>query len=420
MKSLPRKVGTVLGSTLMTAALLSSGVAYAASYDKGWQKSGNDWYYLEASGAKATGWKYVDNHWYYLEPSGVMATGWKSVNGKWYYLEVSGAMATGWKYVNNNWYYLEPSGAMAIGWKQVNGKWYYLESSGAMATGWKYVNNNWYYLEPSGAMATGWKLVNEKWYYLEADGAMATGWLKLESAWAENESDWYYLNADGSMHIGCLELNGKMYYMDPSGRLSNGPFDVIYEPGVYAASTAKQQAAEEAARIVISDWDKYGWIGGNKIPEPTVEDISTLHVGKAIPVLSFMDGKLVYSNNDLYPVICDGKIITSIMMSTEDTSDRAGGLPVAPTESVKESGYLSGPGVRVYDLENHLDVLRQGCALVRNWGYMPGALMNNQSVELLEDDPEVPSSDGKTMFERMKDLMAQVPDTLLVSEPLEL
>lgn len=409
MKSLPRKVGTVLGSTLMTAALLSSGVAYAASYDKGWQKSGNDWYYLEASGAKATGWKYVDNHWYYLEPSGIMATGWKSVNGKWYYLEASGAMATGWKYVNNNWYYLEPSGAMATGWKQVNDKWYYLESSGAMATGWKYVNNNWHYLEPSGAMATGWKLVNEKWYYLEADGAMATGWKQVNNKW-------YYLNADGSMHTGFLELDGKMYFMDSSGYMANGPFDVIYKPGVYSVSTAKQQAAEEAARIVIDEWDEYGYVGGTKIPKPVITDLSTLHVGEAIPVLSLMDGKLVYDYDDIYPVICDGKIITSIRLSEKDPSEVIEDMHVPPTESIKEAGYLGGPDVMPYGLENHLDILRQGCALTEHWGFVPGILVNDEAVELMKLD----GSDPQISFELLKNCIAQIPDTLLVSKPLSL
>lgn len=413
MKSLARKAGKVIGSTLVTAALLSPGVAFAAEHDRGWQKSGNDWYYLEASGAKAVGWKHVGNTWYYLEPSGIMATGWKSINGKWYYLEASGAMATGWKRIDDNWYYLEQSGAMAVSWKQVGGKWYYLEPSGAMATGWKYVGDKWYYLEPSGEMATGWKLVNEKWYYLEPSGAMTTGWLELDD-------EWYYLDADGSMHIGGLELNGKMYYMAPSGCLSSGPFDIIYESSVYTASDAKQQAAEEAAHIVISEWGKYGWMGGNEIPEPAIKDISTLRVGEAIPVLRFMDGKLIYTNVDLYPVICDNKIVTSITMSTEDTSDRAGGLPVAPTETIKESGYLSGPGVEVYDLENHLDILRQGCTLINNWSYRPGALINDRSVELLEYSLDVPGNDEKTILEYMKDLMTQIPDTLLVSKPLEL
>ena len=319
-------------------------------------------------------------------------------------------MVTGWKYVNGHWYYLEASGAMATGWKQVNGKWYYLEPSGAMATGWKSVGGKWYYLEPSGAMATGWKSVNGHWYYLEPSGAMATGWKEVDN-------DWYYLNADGSMHTGYLELDGKMYFMHSSGRMTSGPFEVIYESGTFTVSPKKQQAAEEAARIVLENWNTYGWNGGYEIPKPAISDLSTLRVGEAIPVLRLMDGKLIYSGDDLYPVICDGKIVTSIRLSTIDASGKAGGPGVPPTESIKEAGYLRGPQVEPYGLENHLDILRQGCALVNNWSYYPGALINSKAAELLKSTQ---SDESGSAFESMKDFLAQIPNTLLVSEPLML
>ncbi|MEG2597582.1 MAG: N-acetylmuramoyl-L-alanine amidase family protein, partial [Oscillospiraceae bacterium] len=45
----------------------------------------------------------------------------------------SGAMAIGWQKIGNQWYYLKGNGAMATGWQWINGKCYYLNASGQMA-----------------------------------------------------------------------------------------------------------------------------------------------------------------------------------------------------------------------------------------------------------------------------------------------
>lgn len=43
-------------------------------------------------------------------------------------------MKTGWLQEGNNWYYLDGSGAMKTGWQQIGGKWYYLNSNGVMVS----------------------------------------------------------------------------------------------------------------------------------------------------------------------------------------------------------------------------------------------------------------------------------------------
>lgn len=80
-------------------------------------------------------------------------------------------MSTGWIRLGNNWYWLDNSGAMKTGWN--NG--YYLGSDGAMRTGWQLIDNKWYYFykanDPNtsgykeGLMATnteidGWTIGN--------------------------------------------------------------------------------------------------------------------------------------------------------------------------------------------------------------------------------------------------------------------
>lgn len=161
-----------------------------------WIKKGNDWYYVNDSGAKETGWLKVSNKWYYMDTNGVMQTGWEKVGNRWYYMNASGAMQTGWNKVGNRWYYMQANGAM-------NSK-----------TGWNKIGRNWYYQLSSGAMDTGWRKVSGKWYYLQSNAIMQTGWLKLGNSW-------YYLDNSGAMQTGQQEINGKSYYFNASGRMQS-------------------------------------------------------------------------------------------------------------------------------------------------------------------------------------------------------
>ena len=156
-----------------------------------WVKEGNNWYYYDASGKKATGWVKDGSNWYYCDSKGVMQIGWVKDSGKWYYMG--------------------PSGAMVTGWVQVGGNWYYLSSSGAMTTGWVKIGNTWYYMNTSGAMVTGWQKISAKWYYFDASGAMQTKWIKVGQYW-------YFLHPEtGEMLTGKVIINGENYLFDESG-----------------------------------------------------------------------------------------------------------------------------------------------------------------------------------------------------------
>ena len=54
----------------------------------GWVQSGNDWYYMNQSGAMATGWVQSENDWYYMSPSGAMLSNTTTADG--YRLDASG------------------------------------------------------------------------------------------------------------------------------------------------------------------------------------------------------------------------------------------------------------------------------------------------------------------------------------------
>lgn len=408
MKSLPTKIGTIVGCALLSTVLMSATVPYEPGYESGppgdWENIDNNWYftYHEATlKVKATGWKYINDKWYYFEPSGVMATGWQHIDGKWYYLQPVSDIEPGYKEVNG-----------------LIGKPYYVDRPGVMTTGWQYIDNKWYYFEPSGEMVTGWQEIDHDRYYFNEDGSMKTGW---------------------------FEMDGKLYNASPRGTANEyNPADVVEKPGTFTVSAAKKKAAEEAARTLIDEWDNYAWIGGKEVPKPTIEDLSTLRVGEAIPILQLVEGKLISAYVDLYPVICDDKIITSIEMSEEDSSGKTGGMYIPPTESIKEAGYLGGAKITPYHLEDHTDILRQGCAFVTSWAHYPGYLINDEGLNALRSHNKTSQNDSEdkslatttednsakknssdedeeaSAFLHMKEFLADVPDTLLVSEPLEL
>ena len=110
------------------------------------------------------------------------------LTGKWYYFDASGWMVTGWQKEGDNWYYLYNDGVMAsdtwIGedyvdatgawrpeilkekWISSGEKWWYRHSDGSYTTSnWEWINGKWYYFDASGWMMTGWQKVGNEWYY---------------------------------------------------------------------------------------------------------------------------------------------------------------------------------------------------------------------------------------------------------------
>ena len=227
----------------------------------GWYRLGNDWYYYDASGAKAYGWRLIGGSWYYLDQnntekpgvmlssgrymiggttyffdaSGAMRTGWIREPEGWYYANGSGAVVTGWMALGNTWYYLDganekypglmlenekkvigtatyffaPGGAMRTGWIQQEEGWYYSDTTSS--TGWKYVNGAWYYLDGANETHPGLMVANEKkvignaTYFFDGNGAMRTGWI-------DTEEGWYY--SDTTSSTGWKYVNGAWYYLD--------------------------------------------------------------------------------------------------------------------------------------------------------------------------------------------------------------
>lgn len=99
----------------------------SSSVRSGWKKSGEVWYYYDASGRRVTGWLLDNGKWYWMAADGVMKTGWllNESDGFWYYLNTDGSMAEGWNLIAGVWYYFAPQTEGSPGWKLVNDRWAY-------------------------------------------------------------------------------------------------------------------------------------------------------------------------------------------------------------------------------------------------------------------------------------------------------
>ena len=184
----------------------------------GWLLQGNDWYYYDASGAKAAGWRVIGGAWYYFDGENAEKPGIMLADGKYpignhnYFFDAAGKMQSGWILRPEGWYYTAGSGAMLTGWQVIGGNWYYLDSTdpeypGRMAENCKKViGDSTYFFALGGAMRTGWIKQEEGWYYTDASGSV--GWKNIGGAW-------YYLDGSGVMYAGRWTPDGR--YVDYNG-----------------------------------------------------------------------------------------------------------------------------------------------------------------------------------------------------------
>ena len=147
----------------------------------------DQYYYLDANGrALKNGWHMIDNVWYYFAKKGetdvygkqypecaMFSNSWAKDGNDWYYLESSGAMVTNrWIEENHNgsvqWYYVGKDGKMLRGEHSIDGQTYYFapKSGHTAHSGKKYADGQIYENE--------WlRLSDGKWKYFKKGGYMA-------------------------------------------------------------------------------------------------------------------------------------------------------------------------------------------------------------------------------------------------------
>jgi glucan-binding YG repeat protein len=103
--------------------------------EKGWNKLGDDWYYVDAAGHPLKGWQKIDGVWYYFGLDYKMyRDGVFMVEHRPEYFNQSGACETAvsgsnWKRVGGTLRYMV-NGKYVTGWQKIGTKEYYFESNG--------------------------------------------------------------------------------------------------------------------------------------------------------------------------------------------------------------------------------------------------------------------------------------------------
>ena len=270
----------------------------------GWNKIGNDWYYVSSEMNFVDGIYTVNGKEYYFENGRLI----KSSNGISVvssYKDENDKIVTYVIAYNSEGVVVEKKKAVANTWIQLRGKWYYYDENLNEAEGIETINGVKYifswgelltasgnnievttayekgkmllvaydkdgivkgttvltsrkltefignkylydrYYEP----CTGWQEVDGTKYHFDADGKMTTGWLE------ENDS-WYYLDKDGQKTTGWLSLSGKKYYFDQEGKMVTGTVNI----------DGKDYTFNESGELTVETPEvKSGWVQeGNK------------------------------------------------------------------------------------------------------------------------------------------------------------
>lgn len=212
-----RKVLMIAGVSLLIVAN-----ANIVAKAEGWQKSGNQWIYVDDNNNRMYNvWKKgADDKWRYIAEDGTMAV------NRWvddeYYVDGQGLITSnGFLLINNNWYYFDRNGKKVVDkWQQVNGKWYYLNEEGLLLKGW--ILEDRYYIGDDGAMVTGWQ------YLLPPDSYSSK---KKNEPFSNTSSTdgkkWFYFGNNGKRYTAKDEfsekiIDGKRYAFNENGELCTG------------------------------------------------------------------------------------------------------------------------------------------------------------------------------------------------------
>ena len=270
----------------------------------GWNKIGNDWYYVSSEMNFVDGIYTVNGKEYYFE-NGRLIRSSDGITVVSSYRDENDKIVTYVIAYNSEGVVVEKKKAVANTWIQLRGKWYYYDENLNEAEGIETINGVKYifswgelltasgnnievttayekgkmllvaydkdgivkgttvltsrkltefignkylydrYYEP----CTGWQEVDGTKYHFDADGKMTTGWLE------ENDS-WYYLDKDGQKTTGWLSLSGKKYYFDKEGKMVTGTVNI----------DGKDYTFNESGELNVETPEvKSGWVqSGNK------------------------------------------------------------------------------------------------------------------------------------------------------------
>ena len=243
---------------------------------KNYQNIGGKRYYFHTtSGKLQKGWFQAGANTCYSDPvTGVITGGFQKIGDNTYYLNTNGLPLKGWQRIYNStakiysYYYFGPDGKMLTGFQKIGNTAYYLNDpddggleeleEGVRVTGNVEIGGKKYYFNASGVMQTGWILCTEKdeagktvniWRYYGTDGReheytrlgdltpageknAAYVWYEVEEAvfciynnktilknfyniGSSNKYRYYFDATTGELQKGAFTVGTAKYYSDP-------------------------------------------------------------------------------------------------------------------------------------------------------------------------------------------------------------
>lgn len=196
-------VVTITATSKSNSSVKATCIVTVATKTNIWTKSGNNYLYINGSGAAATGWNYV-----YLYGKKDIAD-----NYAWQYFdETTGARLTGWQTIDNYRYYLnKTTGALTTGTVKIDGKWYsFCEANQTAGSETENPKYGYGALYGYGDLNDGWE-AGYKRYFEPISGEAATGWKEIE---VDGKNYWYYFDLNGWKQTGIQKINGRFYYLE--------------------------------------------------------------------------------------------------------------------------------------------------------------------------------------------------------------
>ena len=271
------------GKTVLAAGALATLMATSA-LASGWEKDGDDWYYLDSSGSYVTdSWKTSDGKYYYLGSDGTMARNTLIEDGdNYYYVGSDGAMITNaWKAVATDdenyedgyaWYYFRETGKAYVDTSSpvtIGGNKYMFDEYGQMLYG--YVDESGEMIDVSDSADNVYEAV---WYFGTKDsGAMVTGWHEYEEDLASQDdtyedysSIWFYFKTENGKKLTDTTkvINSYRYTFDSNGVMISG-----WDENASSSSTSTQYRYSDLTSGSIK---KNSWVQAIPTEEMNEED----------------------------------------------------------------------------------------------------------------------------------------------------
>ena len=273
-------------------------------YVNEWVKLGEYWYYYGAGGKAPSGLYTVDGKQYYFYSEGRMAANCVvSENGKAYTVSAAGTLSAakeGWNKAGNNWYYVQNGQlirdkVIMIGsdyyafysdgrmldnsyydfYDSESGRWAYYrarEGGKLYVNEWVKLDEDWYYYGEGGKAPRGITTVGSKQYYFYYDGRMAVSCVISEGGkaytanssgvlsaakdgWNEVSGHWYYVT-NGTVITNKVTKIGSYYYgFDYNGRMYD---DTIFDIYDNESDDWVYYCAKEGGKLYVEEWLQRG------------------------------------------------------------------------------------------------------------------------------------------------------------------